>query len=221
MKGILLVNLGSPKSTAVNDVREYLDEFLMDEKVIDYRWFFRALLVQGIILNTRPKKSAEAYKTVWTDEGSPLIVITEKIQKKLQKVMDVPVEIGMRYAQPSIEAGIQKLVDQGVSEIVLFPLYPQYAMSTTETVVEKAEEVRKQKFPKVKINYIQPFYDRDIYINCLAESIREKLPENFQRYLRKGAPGDSLAIIVKDYVAGMTDGFAEAQFRVYFSHVLP
>ena len=149
MKGILLVNLGSPRSTSVPDVREYLDEFLMDEKVIDYRWFFRALLVQGIILNTRPAKSAEAYKTVWTDEGSPLIVITQKIQKKLQKLVDVPVEIGMRYAQPSIEAGIQKLVDQGVSEIVLFPLYPQYAMSTTETVIEKAEEVRKKKFPGI------------------------------------------------------------------------
>lgn len=178
-KGILLVNLGSPRSTSVPDVREYLDEFLMDEKVIDYRWFFRALLVQGIILNTRPAKSAEAYKTVWTNEGSPLIVITQKIQKKLQKLVDVPVEIGMRYAQPSIEAGIQKLVDQGVTEIVLFPLYPQYAMSTTETVVEKAEEVRKKKFPGIKINYVQPFYNREIYTDCLAESIREKLPENF------------------------------------------
>ena len=179
MKGILLVNLGSPRSTAVSDVKEYLDEFLMDERVIDYRWIFRALLVRGIILNTRPAKSAEAYKTVWTEQGSPLIVITEKIQKKLQKLVDVPVEIGMRYAEPSIETGIRKLVEKGVSEIVLFPLYPQYAMSTTETVIEKAEEVRKEKFPDVKINYIQPFYNREIYTDCLAESIKEKLPENF------------------------------------------
>ncbi|MFZ4929020.1 ferrochelatase [Chryseobacterium sp. Mn2064] len=178
-KGILLINLGSPRSTAVNDVKEYLDEFLMDEKVIDYRWFFRALLVQGIILKTRPKKSAEAYKTVWTDEGSPLIVITKKIQQKLQKIVDIPVEIGMRYAEPSIETGIRNLVEKGVSEIVLFPLYPQYAMSTTETVIEKAEEVRKKKFPGITINYIQPFYHREIYTDCLAESIREKLPENF------------------------------------------
>ena len=178
-KGILLVNLGSPKSTSVNDVRDYLDEFLMDERVIDYRWIGRALLVQGIILKTRPAKSAEAYKTVWTDKGSPLIVITQQIQEKLQKVVDVPVEIGMRYAEPSIETGIQKLVDQGITEIVLFPLYPQYAMSTTETVVEKAEEVRKKKFPEVRINYVQPFYNREIYTDCLAESIREKLPENF------------------------------------------
>lgn len=178
-KGILLVNLGSPRSTETRDVREYLDEFLMDDKVIDYPWFFRSLLVQGIILNTRPKKSAAAYKTVWTEEGSPLIVFTQKIMDKLEKIVDVPVEIGMRYAQPSIENGIKKLVDQGVTEIVLFPLYPQYAMSTTETVIEKAEEVRKKKFPNIKINYIQPFYNREIYIDCLAESIREKLPENF------------------------------------------
>lgn len=178
-KGILLVNLGSPKSTKVADVREYLDEFLMDEKVIDYPWFFRSLLVQGIILNTRPKKSAAAYETVFTEEGSPLIFITQRIQRKLQKIVDVPVEIGMRYAEPSIETGIRNLTEKGVTEIVLFPLYPQYAMSTTETVIDKAEEVRKKYFPHIKINYVQPFYNREIYIDCLAESIREKLPENF------------------------------------------
>ena len=144
-KGILLVNLGSPKSTKVEDVKEYLDEFLMDERVIDYPWFFRALLVKGIILNSRPKKSAAAYKTVWTDEGSPLIVITKQIQQKLQKLVDIPVEIGMRYAEPSIETGIRNLVEKGVEEIVLFPLYPQYAMSTTETVVEKAKEEVDEK----------------------------------------------------------------------------
>ncbi|HAV01798.1 MAG TPA: ferrochelatase [Chryseobacterium sp.] len=178
-KGILLVNLGSPRSTKVSDVKEYLDEFLMDERVIDYRWFFRTLLVRGIILNTRPKKSAAAYETVWTSEGSPLILITEQIQQKLQQRVDVPVEIGMRYAEPSIETGLRKLTDQGVTEIVLFPLYPQYAMSTTETVIEKAEEVRKKSFPGIKIHYVQPFYNREMYINCLAESIREKLPAEF------------------------------------------
>ncbi|WP_124641249.1 MULTISPECIES: ferrochelatase [Amniculibacterium] len=178
-KGILLVNLGSPKSTRVEDVKEYLDEFLMDERVIDYRWLFRALLVRGIILKTRPKKSAAAYETVWTKDGSPLIVFTEKIKVKLQKLVDCPVEIGMRYAEPSIETGIRKLVNQGVEEIVLFPLYPQYAMSTTETVVEKANEVREKYFSDVKISFVQPFYNKEIYINCLAESIREKLPENY------------------------------------------
>jgi len=178
-KGILLVNLGSPNSTSVEDVKNYLDEFLMDEKVIDYRWIFRALLVQGIILKTRPKKSAEAYKTVWTDEGSPLIVISKKLQEKLQELVDVPVGLGMRYGEPSIKNGIQELVDQGITNITLFPLYPQYAMSTTETVIDKAEEVRKKFFPDININYVEPFYNREIYINSLAESIKEKLPVDF------------------------------------------
>lgn len=179
MKGILLVNLGSPRSTEVKDVKEYLDEFLMDERVIDYRWFFRTLLVRGIILRTRPKKSAQAYKTVWTDQGSPLIVITQQIKDKLEKIVDLPVEIGMRYAEPSIETGLRKLQAQGVDEVVLFPLYPQYAMSTTETVVEKAKEVQKKFFPSMKINYVAPFYNRSIYIEALSESIKENLPESY------------------------------------------
>jgi ferrochelatase len=89
----------------------------------------------------------------------------------------------MRYAEPSIETGIRNLVEKGITEIVLFPLYPQYAMSTTETVIEKAEEIRKKKFPGVRINYVQPFYNRDLYTDCLAESIREKLPEDFDALL--------------------------------------
>lgn len=182
-KGILLINLGSPKSTDVKDVKEYLDEFLMDERVIDYRWFFRALLVQGIILKTRPKKSAEAYKTVWTPEGSPLIVISKQLQQKLQERVDVPVALGMRYAHPSIEEGIQGLVDQGVTEIVTLPLYPQYAMSTTETVNEKVKEVQQKLFPQVKITDVKPFYHRKAYIDTLAQSIRENLPEDFDMLL--------------------------------------
>lgn len=182
-KGILLINLGSPKSTAVKDVREYLDEFLMDERVLDMKWIGRTLLVKGIILRTRPKKSAEAYKSVWTEDGSPLIVYSKKVQQKLQNIVDIPVGLAMRYAEPSIESGIQELVNQGVTKITVLPLYPQYAMSTTETVIEKAEEVRKKKFPHIKINYVKPFYNRDSYITSLAKSIKEGLPENYDKLL--------------------------------------
>ncbi|MDL1914086.1 MAG: ferrochelatase [Bergeyella sp.] len=178
-KGILLVNLGSPRSTEIEDVKNYLDEFLMDEKVIDYRWFFRNLLVRGIILRTRPKKSAEAYKTVWTPKGSPLIVYTEKLRDKLLKKMNLPVEIAMRYAQPSIENGMKALAEKGVTQVVLFPLYPQYAMSTTETVIEKAEEVKKEKFSEVQIHYVTPFYNKNSYLDALAKSIKENLPKEF------------------------------------------
>ncbi len=182
-KGILLINLGSPKSPKAKDVKPYLDEFLMDEYVLDVSWIGRAFLVKGIILNTRPKKSAEAYKKVWTKEGSPLIVYSELLQNKLQKLVDCPVGLAMRYAEPSIENGLKELVKKGVTHITVLPLYPQYAMSTTETVIEKTESVRKRLFPEIKANYVKPFYNRENYINSLAESIKRQLPEQFDKLL--------------------------------------
>src|SRR5215212_5352905 len=100
-KGILLMNLGSPDSTEVKDVKKYLDEFLMDGRVIDYPYLFRLLLVRGIITPTRSPKSAEAYKTIWTKEGSPLVVLTNHLQQALQNEVEEPVEIAMRYGSPS------------------------------------------------------------------------------------------------------------------------
>mgnify|MGYP001585732858 FL=1 len=138
-KGVLLVNLGSPDSTKVSDVRKYLDEFLMDERVIDIAYWKRFLLIKGIILNTRPRKSAAAYKKIWWKEGSPLVVISERFTEKLRDLMDLPVALGMRYGSMSIEKGFKELTDQGVDEVLLVSLYPHYAMSSYETVVEKAK----------------------------------------------------------------------------------
>ena len=101
-KGILLINLGSPDSTEVKDVRKYLDEFLMDERVIDIPYWKRFLLIKGIILNTRPKKSAEAYKKIWWKEGSPLVVISKRFKEKVSKKTNIPVALGMRYGTMSI-----------------------------------------------------------------------------------------------------------------------
>ena len=107
-KGVLLVNLGSPDSTQVKDVRRYLDEFLMDERVIDIPYWKRYLLIKGIILNTRPKKSAAAYKKIWWKEGSPLVVISERFKEKVAAKLHIPVALGMRYGSMSIEKGTTK-----------------------------------------------------------------------------------------------------------------
>ncbi|MGA0896011.1 MAG: ferrochelatase [Flavobacteriaceae bacterium] len=175
MKGVLLVNLGSPDSTDTNDVRDYLDEFLMDERVIDLPKWFRTFLVKGIILKTRPKKSAKAYRKIWWEEGSPLIVLSERLQEKVQKKVSVPVALAMRYGNPSIKKGLQVLKAQGVKEVLLVPLYPQFAMATTETILVLAEQLQKEHFPEMELVSLPPFYNHPDYIRVLANSIQEEL----------------------------------------------
>ncbi|MBD0831377.1 ferrochelatase [Aestuariibaculum sediminum] len=183
-KGILLVNLGSPDSPEPKDVKKYLGEFLMDERVIDIPLVARAALVKGIILKTRPKASAAAYKKIWWDEGSPLIVISERVQKKVQHLVDVPVELAMRYGSMTIKKGLQALVDQGVEEVLLFPLYPQFAMATTETITVLAEELREKYFPNLKIESVPAFYNKPDYIEVLSESIKQHLEgKNYEHLL--------------------------------------
>ena len=175
MKGALLVNLGSPNSTSVKDVKNYLDEFLMDKRVIDTPYLVRAFVVKGIILNTRPKKSAEAYKKIWWSEGSPLIVLSERLHKKVQQKSNIPVELAMRYGNPSIKSGINKLAKQGVTEIFLIPLYPQFAMATTETITVLASKIVKKYFPNIKITDVPAFYNKTDYIEVLSNSIEKEL----------------------------------------------
>jgi ferrochelatase len=175
MKGALLINLGSPDSPDPKDVKRYLGEFLMDERVIDLSKALRTFLVKGIILNTRPKKSAKAYKKIWWEEGSPLIVLSKRLRQSVQKKVTIPVELAMRYGTPSIEEGIKNLVNQGINEIILIPLYPQFAMATTETILVLAEEVRLQNHPQVSFTVLPPFYNHPDYIRVLSESIQENL----------------------------------------------
>ncbi len=175
MKGVLLVNLGSPESPTPKDVKPYLDEFLMDRFVIDVQFLLRALLVRGIILQTRPKKSAAAYARIWTDEGSPLIVISKKMHKKVQDLVDIPVALAMRYGTITIMKGLQELHDKGVDEVMLFPLYPQHAMASTTTILVLAEELRAKHFPEMKFTNVPAFYNKPDYIKVLAESIKNHL----------------------------------------------
>jgi protoporphyrin/coproporphyrin ferrochelatase len=182
-KGVLLVNLGSPDSPKPKDVKKYLGEFLMDERVIDVPFWARTLLVKGIILNTRPKASAAAYNKIWWEEGSPLIVISERLQEKIQKQINIPVALAMRYGSMTIKNGLQELVDKGVDEVLLIPLYPQFAMATTETITVLAEEERKAHFPNLKIESLSAFYNKEDYIDVLTNSIQESLKEKSYEHL--------------------------------------
>ena len=175
MKGVLLVNLGSPDSNDPKDVKKYLGEFLMDERVIDLPLWLRTFLVKGIILNTRPKKSAAAYKKIWWKEGSPLIVLSKRLYQKVIKKTDIPVALAMRYGNPSMKMGLSELYKEGVKEVLVIPLYPQFAMATTETILVLAEELRSDYFPEMKITHIPAFYDKPEYVKALSNSIKENL----------------------------------------------
>ena len=171
------MNLGSPDSPTPKDVKPYLDEFLMDERVIDVPKWLRNVLVRGIILQTRPKKSAKAYAKIWWDEGSPLIIISERFAEKVQQQIDMPVALGMRYGTMSIQKALKQLEEKGVDEVLLVPLYPHYAMSSYETVVVKTMEVQQKHFPNMHLTTMPAFYSNPEYIKVLAESIAEGLKD--------------------------------------------
>ena len=170
-----MINLGSPDSTSIQDVKKYLDEFLMDKRVIGKSYLFRWILVKLIILNTRPRKSAKAYKKIWWKEGSPLIVLSKRLFNKVTKLLDIPVALAMRYGSISIKKGLSELDKKGVKDVLVLPLYPHYAMSSYETVVEKVKEEREAHFPNLKIDVIPPFYKNPEYIDILSAKIEESI----------------------------------------------
>ena len=186
-RAIVLMNLGSPDSTNVKDVKKYLDEFLMDKRVIDKPWLLRALLVKGIIVPFRAPKSAEAYKTIWTEKGSPLIVISKQLKDALKKEVEESVAIAMRYGNPSPEDAFDELMEKNfdLEEVIAVPMYPHYAMSSYETAVEYAKEQHekgKYKY-KFKLTTIKPYYNNQDYINALCESIQPHLENDYDLML--------------------------------------
>jgi len=181
-KGVLLVNLGSPDSPSVPDVRRYLNEFLMDGRVIDEPWLMRRFVV-GMILINRPKETAHAYQKVWTKDGSPLIAISKNVVKKLQPRVKLPIELAMRYQNPSIPDAMRKLAGQGIDDLLLIPLFPQYAMSSFETAVERVREVAFKIAPKMRITVQLPFYKEPDYIAALVMSAEEYLSKGYDYIL--------------------------------------
>lgn len=184
-RGIVLMNLGSPDSTELKDVKGYLMEFLMDGRVIDYPYIFRKILVGGIIVPFRTKRSAAAYKTVWTEEGSPLIVITKQLQKLLQPQVGEPVEIAMRYGNPTMKNAYDSLMKKvpGLEEVIAIPMYPHYAMSSYETAIEYAKEVyKKGKYP-FELSFVKPYFDNAGYITAMKENIKPYLLQEYDHIL--------------------------------------
>lgn len=173
-RAILLVNLGSPASAETADVRRYLNEFLMDERVIDIPKAVRYALVKGIIVPFRSPKSAAKYRKIWTDQGSPLLVISRLAQEKLARHTGIPVELCMRYAAPDPGEALQRLQSQypALEEVAMVPLYPHYAMSSYETAVEHVKEFHRRGGYRFRLSTVAPFYQEAHYINALAESIR-------------------------------------------------
>ena len=199
MRGVIMLNLGSPDSTDIPDVRRYLKEFLMDERVLDAPTPIRKLVVNAFILPFRPKQSAEAYEEIWTEAGSPLIVTSLALRDLVAESFDFPIEMAMRYGNPSTPDVVEKLINQGVDDLYIMPMYPHYAMSSYETaVVAVMDEVRKSK-PELKTTLLPPYYDDPGYIAALVESAQSYLQDDYdklifsfhgipQRHLVKGDP---------------------------------
>jgi protoporphyrin/coproporphyrin ferrochelatase len=209
-KAVLLVNLGSPDSPSVPDVRRYLREFLMDGRVLDAPWPIRFGIVNFAILPRRPHASAHAYQSIWTDQGSPLVVTSRRVQAALQARLEIPVELAMRYQSPSIDSAVQRLAAQDVEEVLLIPLFPHYAMSSFETAVERVKDAVKQIAPRMQLHVQPPYYNLPDYIDALVASAKPML--NFsgasgEGHNSAGPPG------TYDYILFSYHGLPERHLR--------
>ena len=171
MKGILLINLGSPKDLELESIKEYLKEFLSDDLVIDYPKLLQQILVNWIIIPSRYKNTREAYSEIWTKNGSPLINDTRILGEKVSLKSDTPVEVSMRYQFPSIKEGLVNLKKKGCSEIFVVPLYPHYAMSTVLTTENEVKRIENELELELKLNFIGAFYNEEEYISSLSKVI--------------------------------------------------
>lgn len=173
--GVLLINLGTPDSPSKKDVKRYLSEFLTDKRVIDIPWLFRQLLVRCKIIPSRYQTSATTYSTIWTSVGSPLLVYGKKVQENLQKSLgnQFRVELSMRYQNPSIKKGLENLRKEGIDNIIIFPLFPQYASATTGSIHEKVMDVIKNWNVIPTLRFIQQFATHPAYIDAILATAKK------------------------------------------------
>lgn len=190
----------APSSTRVEDVRRYLDQFLMDPYVVDLPWPLRRLLV-SLILIKRPAESAHAYSSIWWDEGSPLIVLSRRLQEAMKPHWPHgPVELAMRYGQPAIEKVLLDLARRGIRRVTLAPLYPQFADSTTTTAEQEVRRVIAAHRLGLEVSTLPPFYDQPVYLDALVESVRPYLQQPHDHLLLSfhGLPERHIRKLVKD-----------------------
>jgi ferrochelatase len=184
--GILLVNLGTPDSPSPADVRRYLKEFLWDPRVVEMARPIWWLVLNGVILNTRPRRSAAAYAKVWTDEGSPLLVISKQQQAALQQQLSdtlpgpVHVALAMRYGNPSIATGLAELREAGARRVLVLPLYPQYSATTTASIFDAVTAELKNWRWLPELRFVNHYHDDPAYIAALADSVREHWAQHGQ-----------------------------------------
>ena len=183
--GVLILNLGTPDDPKPKAVGRYLREFLGDGRVIDIPWLPRQLLVKGIIVPFRKRKSSAEYHKVWTDKGSPLLLYTEELLEKLRHQFkddqDVTIEMAMRYQSPGMPEVLEKMRKANYDEIIIFPLYPQYASATTGSTLEKAMEIISKWYVIPEVKMISQFWDHPGYIDTMAEIAKIQ-------YLKNGQP---------------------------------
>lgn len=180
--GLLVAQLGTPESPTPKAVRQFLREFLSDQRVIDYpRWLWQPIL-HGIILRTRPKSSAALYQRIWREDGSPLMVYTLRQVAGLQERLGDAYRVlpGMTYGEPNIETALKQFEDEGIDRIMVLPMYPQYASTTTASVIDKINKVikgnrSKRTMPTLRI--IPPYYDEEGYIQSLANNLSETVKD--------------------------------------------
>lgn len=178
--GVLLINLGTPDAPTATGLRRYLREFLSDPRVIEIPRLAWLFILHGIILRVRPKKSAKLYQSVWTSEGSPLLVISKQQQQAIQEQLGdgFSVKLGMRYGNPSIPNALRELQNEGVRKIIVLPLYPQYAAPTTGSSFDAvAKELSLWRWVP-ELHFINNYCDEPLYIDALANSVREHIEKN-------------------------------------------
>ncbi len=183
--GILLIQLGTPDSPSVHDVRKYLREFLNDSRVIDIPWLARKILVNLIIVPFRAPKSAKVYKKLWTENGSPLLFYSESLKNKLQKLIgdSYDVELAMRYQSPSMYEVLERMKKKNYDRILILPLFPQYASATSGSAADKVVKIIKKWWVIPELKIITQFWDDEGYLNSFAERGKQYNPDDYDHVL--------------------------------------